>query len=299
MLHKTDWELSGSLFSKYATIYLDTDYLDTDQELRGCILYFHGGGLLYGDRHDLPLLHLNTLTQAGYAIIAFDYPLAPAAKLDMILGDVCASIQSFIEESPGRFGRLLPYYLWGRSAGAYLCLLAAAKGNLTILPRAVLSFYGYGFLCDGWFDSPSKYYCSLPSVPASCLDAVPQDIHAAGDLDTHYSVYVYARQTGKWADLLYEGRKKYFFLDYSLRTCEKFPCPLFCAHSIKDPDVPYNEFLELCSRYNAQRFIASCDMHDFDRDESNAFTGRLLEAVIKFLAQQENKKIERPDTYKI
>lgn len=294
MLQNTEWELSETPFRKCATIYTDTDV-----PVRSCILYFHGGGLLYGDRRDLPALHLQTLTEAGYAVIAFDYPLAPAAKLERVFQDVCDSITTWLQECPSRFGQALPYILWGRSAGAYLALLAAAKGTFAYPPAAVLSYYGYGFLCDGWFDSPSAYYRALPAVPETCLEAIPQDLHAQGDLDTHYSVYVYARQTGTWADLLYEGRRKYFFLDYSLRTCDSLPCPLFCAHSIQDPDVPYNEFLELCSRYHAQRFIASTNMHDFDRNETNAFTGRLLEATLKFLKQQEDKKVQWPDTYKI
>ena len=39
------------------------------------------------------------------------------------------------------------------------------------------------------------------------------------------AVYVYARQTGSWRSLLYEGRDKYFYLDYTLRACPPFPCP--------------------------------------------------------------------------
>ena len=87
----------------------------------------------------------------------------------------------------------LPYFLWGRSAGAYLCLLAAAGGKLTEKPVGILSYYGYGFLCDGWFMTPSKYYNTLPPVSEAALGAIPSGIHAEGALDRHYSVYVYAR----------------------------------------------------------------------------------------------------------
>ena len=101
-----------------------------------------------------------------------------------------------------------------------------------------------------------------------------------------YSIYVYARQTGNWKQLIYTGREKFFYLNYSLRTCDHLPCPLFCAHSTGDPDVPYAEFLELCNRYQAARFIASGNEHDFDRDEDNPFTGQLLQATVKFLDAQ-------------
>ena len=180
----------------------------------------------------------------------------------------------------------LPYVLWGRSSGAYLCLLAAACGKLSKKPAAVLSYYGYGFLCDGWFDAPTPYYRKLPAVSESCLDSIRPEVHADGDLDTHYMIYVYARQTGKWREMIYEGRMKYFYLNYSLRLCDKFPCPLFCAHSINDPDVPYKEFLELCSRYSPKRYIATCAEHDFDRDEDTVFTRTVLEATVAFLNER-------------
>lgn len=284
MLQNREITIPCEHFQKHATIYFDTDV-----KTNACILYFHGGGLLYGSRTDLPKLHLQQLTENGYPVVAFDYPLAPSAKLDLILEDVCASINHFIGhlslylEKEAKQSANLPYFLWGRSAGAYLCLLAGAHGKLDKKPSGILSYYGYGFLCDGWFLTPSNYYNTLPPVSETALRAVPAGIHGDGDLDTHYSVYVYARQKGSWIDFIYAGRQKFFYLDYTLRTCEKLPCPLFCAHSTGDTDVPYSEFLELCSRFRAQRFVASHNMHDFDRDEKNPVTARLLEATIKFL----------------
>lgn len=278
MLQEKEISISNEIYEKNATIYFDTDI-----KPKACILYFHGGGLLYGTRTDLPAFHKEILTKEGYQIIAFDYPLAPSARLDLILDDVCASINHYLNHPSLYVEEKLPYFLWGRSAGAYLCLLAAAGGKCAEKPTGILSYYGYGFLCDGWFMTPSKYYNTLPAVNDTALRSVPSGIHADGDLDTHYSVYVYARQQGNWIDLIYAGRQKFFYLDYTLRVCEKMPCPLFCAHSTGDTDVPYSEFLELCSRYRAQRFVVSHNMHDFDRDVESPATARLLEATIKFL----------------
>ena len=278
MLEKKVIEISNALYKKHATVYADSSATP-----RACILYFHGGGLLYGERDDLPKLHIDTLTGAGYIIISYDYPLAPAAKLNTILDDVSSSISHYVEYSDMYCGCELPFFLWGRSAGAYLCLLAAAQGDLPTAPKGILSYYGYGFLCDGWFETPSSFYCSLPPVEASCLDSAGTELRSSGSLDTHYSIYVYARQTGRWRSLLYEGREKYFYLDYTLRTCASLPCPLFCAHSTNDPDVPYEEFLALTGRYAAKQFIAAGSTHDFDRVEEDPFTGSLLEETLKFL----------------
>ena len=56
-------------------------YYDPETESRACLLYFHGGGLVYGSKEDLPALHLQTLCEQGFRIIAFDYPLAPQASI--------------------------------------------------------------------------------------------------------------------------------------------------------------------------------------------------------------------------
>jgi len=278
-------KLPSELYEKYATI-----YHCQEQPQRASLLYFHGGGLLYGNREDLPAKHLDLLTGAGYQIIAFDYPLAPAAKLDVILQDVTQSIRSYCDD-PGLFGPSpLPYFLWGRSAGAYLALLSAATGSFSLKPSGILSYYGYGFLCNSWFMSPSKYYLTLPPVPEMCLEAIPEGIHATGDLDTHYSVYVYARQTGKWLDMIYAGRSRDLYTDYSLRTKDHLPCPVFCAHCMRDTDVPYSEFLELCQKYNATRFIAPGAVHDFDRLEEERVTQRLLDATLRFLDGHQNRQ---------
>ena len=146
-----------------------TVYYNDSVELKAAILYFHGGGLLYGTREDLPELHINTITNAGYAILSYDYPLAPVSTLEVIHKDVCDSVHNYLTHAEFYVGSKLPYFLWGRSAGAYLCLLAAAKGDFFVNPHGIISYYGYGFLCDNWFKTPSAYYKKFPAVPSSCM----------------------------------------------------------------------------------------------------------------------------------
>ena len=285
MYHSKEIEIKSDLYKKSAIIYGDKSV-----SLKAVIFYLHGGGLLYGRKEDLPSRHIEALTGAGYLIIALDYPLAPAVKLPKIMQDIAHSINGYCKDCTVYLSdftkhpdKKLPFFLWGRSSGAYLSLLLAAKGFLKEKPTGVLSYYGYGFLVDGWYQNESAYYKTLPQVPASCLNALPDKPHADGDLATHYSVYVYARQTGTWKDLIYEGRDKHFLLDYSLRVDEKLPCSLFAAHSTGDTDVPYQEFIALCNRYQPRRFIAPGKEHDFDRDSESEQTAKLLEATIAFL----------------
>ena len=282
----------GRFCKKAATLYKDPNITT-----KAFILYFHGGGLLYGSRCDLPEVHLAQFTSAGFPVIAFDYPLAPACDLSEILPDVTDSINTFLTE-PALFidsGAQLPYFLFGRSSGAYLALMAASSlgkwdvpfaDDRPVLKRAplgILSYYGYGFLEDLWYETPSNYYQTLPAVPETILNDLPQSVHTEGPLATHYSAYVYARQSGKWKSLFYHGREKYFLLYDSLRLCKELPCPVFCTHSTGDTDVPFAEFQKLAEKYSAWRFIASGSQHDFDRDTESAQAQLLLKETIAFL----------------
>lgn len=59
--------------------------------------------------------------------------------------------------------------------------------------------------------------------------------------------------------------------------------PLFCTHSISDPDVPYTEFQLLCEKYSAEAFIAAEKEHDYDRNEASESTRALMEKTLDFL----------------
>ena len=126
-------------------------------------------------------------------------------------------------------------------------------------------------------------------MDASCLEQAGADLHTAGSLTPTTAFMYMPRQTGSWRSLLYEGRDKYFYLDYTPARLHRPSPPFFCAHGTRDNDVPYGEFLELSNRFRPRQFIASCDGHDFDRDEENPFTEKLLDETLAFL--EENLKL--------
>jgi acetyl esterase/lipase len=275
---RKDVDIKSELYDKKATVYLDEAV-----QQRAALLYFHGGGLLFGNRDDLPETHLKAFCTSGYPVIAFDYPLAPAAKLDQILDDCISSINFYLKNRDRFLDREIPYFLFGRSAGAYLALLAGRR-TFSEAPRGLLSYYGYGLLCDQWYRTPSDYYLRLPKVTESCLNAIPDSPHADGNFETHYAAYVYARQSGRWPQLFYGGREKFLLADYSLRLCEKYPCRLFCAHSSNDTDVPFKEFSALCEKFSVRdKLVVTDKMHDFDKMEHSSSTERLLNKSLEFI----------------
>ncbi|MEG9498206.1 alpha/beta hydrolase [Mannheimia indoligenes] len=270
-------QIQSSMLSIEATLYQDDKITP-----KATLIYLHGGGLLYGTKEDLPQLHLETFTQAGLQVFAINYPLAPQAQIEEISNSILDSLK-LVQNQP--HFQALPYFLFGRSAGGYLALLTAAQLSQQvelIQPKGVISFYGYGFLTDGWFDSPSPHYLKLPLVSESTFQSLIATPRQEAELNTHFSAYIYARQTGKWKSLIYQGRDKFFYLDYSLRLTE-LNLPIFAAHATNDPDVPFAEFQALCDKFNPTRFVIAADLHDFDRDEQSVHTQELLNATIEFI----------------
>lgn len=284
MLQKTQITLN-SIQIQHTTLEISAVlYRDDNIEPKANLIYLHGGGLLYGSNQDLPQRHLEQFTQAGLQIIAINYPLAPQAQIEEILNSILDSLK-LVQNQP--HFQALPYFLFGRSAGGYLALLTAAKLSQQVeipQPKGVISFYGYGFLTDGWFDSPSPHYLKLPLVSESTFQSLIATPRQEAELNTHFSAYIYARQTGKWKSLIYQGRDKFFYLDYSLRLAE-LKLPIFTAHATNDPDVPFAEFQALCDKFNPTRFVIAADLHDFDRDEQSKDTWELIQATIAFVQQ--------------
>jgi len=70
MLKSYDKVLDNAAWIKQATIYKETTVTT-----KAKIFYFHGGGLLYGFRKDLPEEHISVITQAGYELFPLIIPL--------------------------------------------------------------------------------------------------------------------------------------------------------------------------------------------------------------------------------
>lgn len=154
-------------FATYKEIPLQATFYRPAESIpyQATLLYFHGGGLIFGQRDDLPETYLTMLTQAGYGILAVDYLLAPETTLDLIFNYAQEAIDWFLAASSQTVEELssaraknennadsahlsasptenskeltvgntttlnLPhsrYYLFGRSAGTYLALYLAA-----------------------------------------------------------------------------------------------------------------------------------------------------------------------------
>lgn len=251
------------------------------------ILYLHGGGLLYGERDDLPAPYLHMFLDAGYTLFCLDYPLAPEASLSLIHQAVLDGWAQLAHEQFPVYG-ITRHFLFGRSAGAYLALLLAKHLRTEQIlppPVGILDFYGYYDMTDPFFSQPSVYYNRLPAVPRNFADRfLGGPPVTSGPKSQRFSLYVYARQQGAWSALL--GAADMADPAYSLSPADIAALPpLFITASSADEDVPFRISKSL-SRQAPSAVMKTVYYleHDFDRDTNNPAGAEVYRACLAWMA---------------
>jgi acetyl esterase/lipase len=279
-------------------------YAPPGQGDRPVIVWIHGGALMLGSRRDIHPGQLERYLDAGYAVVAIDYRLAPETKLPQILPDVLDAIAWVRSEGPRSFG-IDPEGLAvvGHSAGGYLTLLTGCHADPR--PRALVAFYGYGDITGDWYSKPSPFYCQRPLVSegearslvgTTPLSSWPPDDgigqNAAGDRSRFY---LYCRQRGVWAKEAtgYEPRRDRETL---LRYCplwqamRDFP-PTLLLHGDADTDVPYEQSVlmagALADAGVPHRLLTiPGGEHMFDLRLEDPVVATAFEEVLTFLSDQ-------------
>lgn len=176
-------------------------YRTEDSERKPGIIWLHGGGLIFGNRHMLPLEQMKLYLAAGYTIISVDYRLAPETKLEAIIADVQDAYHwvrnqgaDLLHIDPDRLAVI------GHSAGGYLSLML---GQSCPRPKAVVSFYGYGDITAEWSNHPDPHYTKEPLVPSEAAykgvgSAVITGSSFTGFSDKRWLFYLFCRQQGLW-----------------------------------------------------------------------------------------------------
>lgn len=251
-------------------IRLEVDFHRAENPNGVSILYFHGGGLMYGSRKDIDKETLERFLTEGYHVFSFDYRLAPESRLHQIYEDAVEGVQWFLT-SAGKLGvPASDYVLFGRSAGAYLSLLLSIEGRILKKPRAVLAYYGYAFLTPGWYEERSRYYNSYPEITEEIASAfIGKGEISNGSVHRRYPIYIHARQTGRWLEMLLGEGSPDFIDRFTLldpRKMLRMP-RVFLCHSLQDPDVPFAESLALHHSLPGSR-LYSCAIpkHEVDMD---------------------------------
>lgn len=276
------------------------------------IVYLHGGGLLFGERDDLPRPYVSAIVARGHALICLDYPLAPAASAPEIVRAMTEAVRALARSELPALGA--PYLvLFGRSAGAYLALMVATRlaalcagtdgtgtgatatasaeaASPVPQPIAIWDFYGYDSLAASFVHEPARAYAALPTVDEATVrrilaeDATQPPVSAPAA--RRYALYVYARQTGRWGALLGVTPEHAAGASLSERDVAALP-PVFIAAGTADEDVPYRVAKDLARRApHAQLHTAYYQGHDFDRNVADPAGRAAYDAALAFLDEQ-------------
>ncbi|MGF3076158.1 alpha/beta hydrolase [Facklamia sp. P12955] len=234
------------------------------------LIYLHGGGLIFGQREDLPGEYIELLNSKGYSILALDYLLAPESNLEQIINLLSKTLEWYQNAGYQLAGQIDPSYnLFGRSAGAYLALQLATRRPSKWL-KTIISFYGYYKLNDANFIYPNPYHNKFAKVSKELIETFIQNKPISqGNENERYLIYLYCRQVGNWIEFLTDDPNSFSLTKEQINLLP----PLLLVHADKDPDVPIQQSKQLNKFANQSHLIevASAD-HDFDR--TNLTKGR-------------------------
>lgn len=259
-------------------------YRPKQTEIHSTILYFHGGGLIFGDRDDLPNEYIELLATNGIALLALDYPLAPETKMPEILETVYKMTDWFVEDFLAHINNE-NYFIMGRSAGGFLALSTAIHAqNLTTPPKGVISLYGYYNLSDATFTVPNRHYLKYPLVNDRLISSFIQkgEVVTKGD-QNRFLVYLASRQKGDWMNLLLTSSKQKQEFSIPRADLANLP-PLFLAAATNDPDVPSRQTRQLANIHpNAMLTLYDLDEHDFDRTHQQTHGLPIYQKMVQWI----------------
>ena len=246
------------------------------------IVYYHGGGFIFGSKDDLPMYAVHNLTRAGYDLLCMEYPKAP----EMPLVQICDFVEQqliWYQENHKKFDLSEDYILFGRSAGGYLALYLAKSmvSKKLRLPLKLIVFYGNETLDKPEFTLRSDYYLNFPNLTWDDVKtAVEQQPVFETILHKRFPLYIYCRQTGQWLGLL--GIKENRKMEETGVQGVEFP-DIFLAASFYDKDVSYQNSLEMNKKYgNSILFTSWSSKHEFDQVENNE-TDKLYKSLLEWI----------------
>jgi acetyl esterase/lipase len=218
-----------------------------DKVVRPVVVWLHGGALIMGSRTHVPRDLLELCRTEGYALVSFDYRLAPEVKLPAIIEDIEAAFRWLREKGPKQLhidpDRLV---VTGGSAGGYLTLMTGLR--VKPRPRALVAYWGYGDVDGAWYTKPSEHYRKQPLVSKEDAEkAVGGKVLTGtegGEGRTRGRFYLYLRQNGLWTSRVtgFDPVKERKKLDpyCPVRNVTRDYPPTMLIHGTEDTDVPYD-----------------------------------------------------------
>ena len=233
-----------------------------DAEVRPVVVWIHGGALITGNRDSVPKDLLDLCRSEGYALVSFDYRLAPEVKLPDIAADIDDAFR-WLREDAAKRCHLDPDRLvvTGGSAGGYLTLLAGAR--LKDRPRSLVAYWGYGDVDGEWYTKPSDVY--RKQVPLIGKEEAEKAVGGkvwTGSEDgfdgkARGRYYQYLRQNGLWTKEVtgFDPATERAKIDpyCPVRNVARDYPPTLLIHGTEDTDVPYQESADMDKELTRQQ----------------------------------------------
>lgn len=275
------------IYKKGENFEIEADFHATTTHSAPVIVYIHGGGLIWGSKEDIKAEQLEFYLQAGFNIFSINYRLAPETKLLDIVSDIRDSLSWLKTEGIKQFD-YDPEKLAviGGSAGGYLALLT---GTFETKPQAIVSFYGYGDIAGDWAHKPSHHYSQMTAVPKELADMlVTDEIITVGPIQKRYAIYMHARQTGRWIDLVSALNRNDLMSISPINGINAEYPPTLLLHGTKDEDVPYEQSVAMydaLTNAGVENGLVTIPngKHVFDEDWQSEAVQQAFEDVIRFL----------------
>lgn len=266
-IKETDtYTLNGDLYESTA---------DNESDILGTLIYLHGGGLVFGERTDLPSEYIKVLGRR-FDVLASDYRLAPESNIDDIFTDL-HHIYHFA--SSLKHDKV---YIMGRSAGGFLSLITARDFDIA----GVIDFYGY-------FNFTHSDFSYLPHDQKHLSNMLTEELASSNirdyvtvseSPDPRYLLYLYYRHAGNWHEFLGIDIEsdKYRLTNQDLVALP----PVFIVHGKGDPDVPVFFSRKLKKTAAAAEFVeVDTATHNFDQTVSPENIA-IYERAVEFMAEQ-------------
>jgi acetyl esterase/lipase len=261
------------------------------------IVWIHGGALIAGSRSWIAPYQLDAYLDAGFTVICIDYRLAPETKLAWIIEDLKDALQWVREKGPGLFPiETDQIAVIGHSAGGYLALMAGFCTNP--LPKAIVSFYGYGDIVGAWYSRPDPWYINQGMIQRDrAYGSVGKIPLSEGEWAKRSPFYLYCRQQGLWPQEVAgqdPQKNPAWFSQYCpIQNVTGSYAPTLLIHGDQDTDVPCEQSLEMAKvleqhHVTHQTLILKGKGHAFDGAQdaqADPLVSRALENVVEFLKQ--------------
>jgi acetyl esterase len=117
--------------------------LTPDDNPRGVIVYYHGGGWVLGTIDDSDLLGRRLAQRTGCVVILVDYRLAPEYRFPVAVDDSWVALQWAAAHLQELVGRPVPLVVAGDSAGGNLAAIMALRARAAGGPAIAVQVLAY------------------------------------------------------------------------------------------------------------------------------------------------------------